>query len=747
MTTSGRRIAIVALALVAGALAVVLALADLMVTDHATWLERSFRNRWAFRDVPTRRGSILDRNGVVLVSDVANFAVELDYTAFRREHPLGMAISAASLLSPGAFGYADAGAGVDAAWQRLLAMPVANLSNEVSPRDLARDLRFYVYGLGAAVAGVSRQEMARRLVPPIRAQAMTPIAAVIGVESARAVTFMRDRHAELVALDARLAGGRSLIAVLEELRAAHAAQPDVRPPPVVVGRNLPHEVVAELALAAESWPGLLARSTVEREPADLLRWPSLRTVLGAVTGYGAMANPSDTKRAAERAAAEHEAAAMIEGAELAQVFPDADGLEDEAATRLEDRAKSFLGRRIWFEGRVGRSGVEAAADEILAGQPGLRWVERDRRAREQLLYRSLDVAPGMDVHLTIDLRLQEILERVLDENARGMDTAMVVLDARTGDLLAIAGRPLELPGKDGPRPRLTSPAATWRSTGYVGSLAKPFVLLEQLVAEREGTPHVARADLAACARTYTPIGMRRQLRCDGQHGSDARDPVYALSRSCNVFFFQLSEGLGLAGLQRAYARAGWCDFPEAMPGFYQRSVPGISGSAASALVSGNHVLAQMGIGYGVDANAVMVARAYAALATGSLPTVGVVQELARPAPLPLPVTSGDLDLVRAGLRECVLAGTAREVTGLAELGVHGKTGTAEVAKSGENNAWFAGFVLAANARPTLAFAAVAYVVDDHGKNSAGMVRAFLRGILEHPDADLRRRWLDGLEER
>lgn len=780
MTTSGRRIAMV-LATLLGVFAVVIgAFADIMLGDHGIWLERSYRNRWAFRDVPTRRGSILDRNGTPLVVDVSDFAVELDYTEFRREHPVGIAISAASLVdADGASGttakatdeldrytYAKPG-DLDAAVRRVLTLPTARLHGDVSGRDFARDLRFYVYRVGGELSGVSRQEVARRLFPAIRGQSTVSIAGAMGVDVEVAVARVRERRDELLALDAQLGSEGVLVRELDRLRREHAEsileracatadRTPALPPvsiPVVVARGLAYDAVVGLAAFAERWPGIRARPTVQRTmPGARERAPSLLSLFGETTGLKLKGESQAEAR--DDANIQLAVSEVVADADLTTYFPETEGLDDAAARRLESRAHSFVRRRLENEGRVGRSGVERVADDILAGQPGLRWVERDARAREQLLYRSLDVAPGMDVHLTVDLRLQELLEGALDAHTRDNDTALVVLDARTGDILALGGRPLMVPGPEADAPlvlRRVSPTATWRGTGYIGSLAKPFVLLEQLAAEREGRAHVPRAALTGCAGGYKFIpGTRHKLSCDHVHGAAATDPVYALGHSCNTFFFQLSDGMGLEGLQRAYERAGWFK-PAAptLPDAYQAQVEGVPGMAQSDLVESHHVVAQMGIGYGLEVNAIMVARAYAALATGMLPTVGFVQELARPAPLPLGIPRGDLDLVHAGLRACVVEGTARDVVGLAGLGVYAKTGTAEVTHTAPrlNNAWFAGFVLAANGRPTLAFAAVAYKVDDHGKDSAGMVRDFLGAILTHPDADLRRRWLEGLDER
>ena len=51
------------LAFVGVAALIAVGLFQSMVVDHDDWLERSYRNRWAFRDVPTRRGWIRFRNG------------------------------------------------------------------------------------------------------------------------------------------------------------------------------------------------------------------------------------------------------------------------------------------------------------------------------------------------------------------------------------------------------------------------------------------------------------------------------------------------------------------------------------------------------------------------------------------------------------------------------------------------------------------------------------------------------------
>jgi cell division protein FtsI/penicillin-binding protein 2 len=742
MSPSTRRIVVVGAVLLLAGAGVVGSLVHTMLVRHAVWLERSYRNRWAFRDVPTRRGSICDRDGVPLLEDQPRFALDLDYDAFRRGHPVGNLVAAATTLWPGEVSHRAPDA-ILAAAQRLLALPAHALHAQATSRTTARDLRFYVVALAASCSGRKARDLARDLLAAVQARSAQTLDVALRVARAELCAAVAARAARLRALSEILrADGAAfdLCELLDKQLGQHIASGGRAIASRTLARRLPFEAAAELACVQEQWRGFLLRPAVTRAPAELVAGlPSLPAVLGQVSAADALGDDARVEQLAE---------AVVAAAQLPQALPDDLELPDEAVARLSDRAQDYVRSRVLLGGRFGRSGVEAAMEAVLAGQPGLRFVERDRKAREQLLVHTLDVNPGSDVRVTIDVRLQQVLERVLDAHTRGLDVAMAVIDAKSGDVLAVGGRPLQVPGPEGKLvPRATSPAVSWRNAGYIGSLAKPFVLLEQLAAERAGSAQ-AHADFVPCARDYKPIpGTRRRLQCDEYHGDDGRDPALAVAKSCNVFFFQAAEGLGLDGLRRAYARAGFVDAAgegDAVP--FQRAVPGLSGFARPRLESQGHTLQHVGIGYGVKANVLSVARAYAGLATGRLPTLGVIAGAPRPA-VALAIPDADLALVHDGLRRCVTQGTARLVAGLAEFGVHGKTGTAEVNERDENNAWFAGFVLSPHG-PTLAFAAVAYTVDDHGKESARMIADFLLGLRTHPDgAALRRRWLEGSEER
>jgi len=94
----------------------------------------------------------------------------------------------------------------------------------------------------------------------------------------------------------------------------------------------------------------------------------------------------------------------------------------------------------------GVSGIERTCDEVMTGVPGYRYCERDNRRREIHAYRGLQVdpVPGQDVHLTIHMGLQSIVERELDaviDLYRPEKVSSVWLCAETGEVLAMASRP------------------------------------------------------------------------------------------------------------------------------------------------------------------------------------------------------------------------------------------------------------------------------------------------------------------
>ena len=108
-------------------------------------------------------------------------------------------------------------------------------------------------------------------------------------------------------------------------------------------------------------------------------------------------------------------------------------------------ARALLGRPELDSVRVA-TGLERVLDSLLAGVPGQAVVINDQLGSRQVQSPSrLDAfpEPGHDVYLTIDVGLQDIVERTLDEAIERYEADaadILVMDPRTGELLALASR-------------------------------------------------------------------------------------------------------------------------------------------------------------------------------------------------------------------------------------------------------------------------------------------------------------------
>src|SRR5258708_5510753 len=94
----------------------------------------------------------------------------------------------------------------------------------------------------------------------------------------------------------------------------------------------------------------------------------------------------------------------------------------------------------------GIQGVEGSLDEYLHGQDGYRYIEHNRAGQEIVLYRGQERASrnGYQVHLTIDLNLQNIVENEIDAAMREYSpkrATTILMRPQTGEILAIANRP------------------------------------------------------------------------------------------------------------------------------------------------------------------------------------------------------------------------------------------------------------------------------------------------------------------
>ena len=796
-TTTRTRIAAIGVVFVAVFVVVAAHLWSIMVVDHATWSRRSQQNRWAFHEVPGKRGAILDRHGVTLAADEATMELSVLYVRFRLRHPVGAAVHGATKWASclpdrdgTTYDYGDGELGAEGAARALLAMPAAALRSRMLPKDVGNELRGVLTTVLATCSGQTRSRVFAALRAASRAAEPVAVGDVLDVpreqllaEFARRLGALRELDRGLQALEQQRLGRPlgpddppGLMATLETLRrqslagervtwwddvsAAEAAAGGLETRPVeaaggsdpdavkaedrvmakrigskkedlraVFARDVPFDVAAELRVSAREFAGLdVAPMLARRQQAA--EGTALGALLGVVDRIDRAVPGEEWLDAAVRARLPDD---WLDDADLPEELVD-DGGRTQLVEAAERRYRDALRRRE----RRGLSGVEFEFNGTLMGSFGLRFAEHDSRRREQQMLDHVRVESGDDVRLTLDLGLQRVAEAATHRARRAQlfggeldhirtEAALAVLDARTGDVLAYAGSPVSSPSAR------NLPGIEWIHDGSVGSVAKPFVLVEQLKAEEMAWPHRPLAGFEAC----NGRNCGRHAHWDG-----GKDPVEALAESCNSFYYQAGLGLGEQGVARALRRFGLspasADDPYAA--CWQPRIRGIP-APAPARDTEQTALPQQSVGYGLQAAPLHVARAYAGLATGWLPTVGLVPG-ARPR-VPLDDVVGAIALTERGLRACVQNGTARKLRLMNELGACGKTGTAEVGKRGENNAWFAGYLPPLGADGVqLCFCAVVYWVQDevHGSEAAGeLVVDFLEGIQR--DDVLQRRYL------
>ena len=138
----------------------------------------------------------------------------------------------------------------------------------------------------------------------------------------------------------------------------------------------------------------------------------------------------------------------------------------------------------------GQEGVELAWQDVLVGQPGSRRVIKDRKGRIVEDVESIRAPrPGKDIALSIDSKIQYLAYRELKqavETSKAKAGGIVVLDAQTGEVLALANLPVYNPNN---RAKISGARARNRALTDVfepGSTLKPFTVAAALEAGRIG---------------------------------------------------------------------------------------------------------------------------------------------------------------------------------------------------------------------------------------------------------------------
>ncbi len=194
--------------------------------------------------------------------------------------------------------------------------------------------------------------------------------------------------------------------------------------------------------------------------------------------------------------------------------------------------------------KVGKEGLERQYNDQLMGIDGQSQVEVDSLGRERTQMKNQEATPGSSLQLTLDLDLQAVAELAM-EGRRG---AVVALDPRNGEVLAMVSRPAFDPNlftrrisksdwkelTDNPDNPLMNRAI--QAQFAPGSTFKPIVTiagLETGMLEPSTTYH--------CPGSATFYG--HTFKCDEVHGT--LDLHQAIVHSCDVYFFNVGNRMGV----------------------------------------------------------------------------------------------------------------------------------------------------------------------------------------------------------
>lgn len=399
------------------------------------------------------------------------------------------------------------------------------------------------------------------------------------------------------------------------------------------------------------------------------------------------------------------------------------------------RADEIMPEKDYQPGEtVGKGGLEMQYDSWLQGEPGMRLYRINLEQGGSEIVAEQPAKPGNTVWLTLDSKTQRAAEEALE----GLIGAVVVMDARSGAVRAMASSPgfdvnelrenySELASDRENRPLLNRAIQDPVPLGSVMKISGAVAALEEGVINEHTTLN--------CQGVYR-LGSH-EFACLGRYAHGDLTVKGALEHSCNVFFFRVARmmdgdvmaawardlGLGVkSGIDLPFEWSG--RVPDSTWTRENRGRGWFPGDSLNLSIGQGDTLVtplQVAVMMAAIANGGYAPRPHLLGAVrdgeGRLVYDGGMNNIERR----LNISQNTLRIVRDASRAVVTTGTARRIEGLKELGVAGKTGTAQTGRSNENHAWFAGYAPYDN--PEVSFAVVIHRTSDHGGTVSGPIAA------------------------
>jgi penicillin-binding protein 2 len=391
---------------------------------------------------------------------------------------------------------------------------------------------------------------------------------------------------------------------------------------------------------------------------------------------------------------------------------------------------------------VGKSGLEKQYNDLLQGTDGLRRVVVNSVGKEVDHLPTQEAIPGKQIQLTIDYDLQQVAEQSLG----GRPGAVVALDPRSGEVLAMVSRPapdpndfaIRIPAEEWKKlnddplhPLLNRAIQAQLAPGSVFKIVTATAMLEEHVPEESFTTF--------CPGYGTFFG--RQYHCwvyyakGGPKSHGVTNLHEAILKSCDVFFYTVGMRLGIERLSYYGSHLGvghktGIDLPSEEPGLMP-SEEWVERVLHRKWYAGEVISVATGQG-AVTTTPLQLARMIGGIASG-----GVFKQphLLKDAPNigeeRFSISERTIEKITDAMYGVVneSGGTGGHLK-LAGIELSGKSGTAQVIGYGtrarvgkekkfEDNAWFVGYAPRRN--PEICVAVLVQESGQHGGEAAGPV--------------------------
>ncbi len=398
---------------------------------------------------------------------------------------------------------------------------------------------------------------------------------------------------------------------------------------------------------------------------------------------------------------------------------------------------------------VGQYGVEKFFDRLVRGQAGQKSIEVDAVGHEKRTVVVEQPHAGDNLYLTIDVRLQKVAENLLGEESG----AIVALDPRTGDVLAMASRP----GFD---PNILSRELTPKQWAeIVQDEGRP---LNNRASQGQYPPgSIFKVMMAAAALETKTVTPSTSIYCNGGYqfgrrvyhdwkagGHGAVDLRHALVQSCDVYFYTVGQRMGIETIasfahQFGLGEETGIELPSERVGIVP-SEAWKQKAKNEAWLPGETVSASIGQGY-VSVTPLQMASLIGTVANDGVTfrprlvqavmdrATGELQQRTAVPKRTLKLRPEILPLIKEALAGVVKEGTGTRAQS-ALVTIAGKTGTAQtlalrtgpekdIPKKFRDHAWFVAF--APVEAPTIAVAVLAEHMGHGGSASAPLAKELI----------------------